>query len=106
MSAMATSRVRVAGPQAGRKGVERTEEGEKSVVTGYIRRMISVASVKAQCHSLLGRLEALGPGAAAARGRRMYAVELERRWRRTAQAAVLSERQGWNVHRAGFAHLE
>ena len=106
MAAMATSRVRVAGPQASRKGVMRTEEGEKSMVVAYIRRLVAVASVKAQCHSLLGRLEALGPGAAAARGRRKEAMELDRRWRRSAQASLLSERQGWNVHRAGFAKLD
>ena len=57
MSAMATSRVRVSGPQVGRNGVIRTEEGEKAVVMGYIRRRISVASVKGQCFSLLGRLD-------------------------------------------------
>ena len=106
LAAMATSRVRVAGPQAARKGVMRTEEGEKSVAVGYIRRLVSVASVKAQCHTLLGRLEALGPGAAAARGRRNLAIELDRRWRRSTQASILSEKQGWNVHRAGFAKLD
>ena len=106
MSAIATSRVRVAGPQAGRKGVMRTEEGEKSVVMSYIRKRISVASVKAQCFSLLGRLEALGPGVAAARGRRREAIDLDKRYRRAARAAILSERQGWNIHRAGFAKLD
>ena len=69
ISDIATSRVRGAGPQAGRKGVMRTEEGEKSVEMAYIRKRISVESVKAQCFSLLGRLEAPGPGVAAAGGR-------------------------------------
>ena len=90
-------RVRVAGPQTGRRGIIRTEEGEKSMVVGQIRRMISVASVKAQCYSLLGRLETLGAGATAARGRRTEALDLNRRWRRARQAHFLSEKQGRNI---------
>ena len=65
-----------------------------------------MASVKAQCFSLLGRLEALGPGVAAARGRRREAIDLDKRYRRATRAAILSERQGWNIHRAGFAKLD
>ena len=39
--------------------------------------------------SLLGRLETLGPGGAAARGRRTQAAELDRRWRQeTAHSLV------------------
>ena len=75
---IATSRVRVAGPQDSRKGWRRTEEGERAVIVGYLRRMVSVAAVKAQCHLLLGRLEAMGPGTAQVRNRRMQAMELER----------------------------
>ena len=82
LEALATSRVRVAGPQTGRKGYQRTEEGEKSVIVGYIRRMIPITTVKAQCHSLPGRLEAIGAGAPAAMGRRKEAPDLDMRWRR------------------------
>ena len=106
IEALATSRVRVAGPQRGRGGYMRTEEGEKSVIVGYIRRMVSITSIKAQCHSLLGRLEALGVGAPAARGRRKETLELDTRWRRARQAHCLSERQGWNILRKGFAKLD
>ena len=59
---MALSRVRVAGPSTGRRGRLRSEEGERAVVMGYLRRTLGVATVKAQCSSLLGRLEGLGPG--------------------------------------------
>ena len=59
----------------------------------------------AQCHTLLGRLEVIGPGTAAAAGRRRYAEEEERRWRRERQAILLSERQGRNLVRKGFARL-
>ena len=64
-----------------------------------------IAAVKAQCHTLLGRLEVIGPGSAAAAGRRRYAEEQERRWRRERQAILLSERQGRNLVRRGFARL-
>ena len=56
--------------------------------------------------SLLGRLEALGPGVAAARGRRREAIDLDKRYRRATRAAILSERQGWNIHRAVFVKLD
>jgi hypothetical protein len=56
VEALAISRVRVAGPQRGRKGVVRTEDGEKSIAVSYIRRTLSMAAIHAQSHSLLGRL--------------------------------------------------
>ena len=59
---LATSRVRVAGPLRGRRGVVRSEEGEKSIAVGFIRRTLSLAGIRAQSHSLLGRLEGLGRG--------------------------------------------
>ena len=59
----------------------RSEEGEKAVVVGQIRKRVSVAAVRAQCHSLLGRLEVIGPGSPAAAGRRRFAEEQERRWK-------------------------
>ena len=40
------------------RGDVRSEEGEKAVAVTYVRRRVSVAAVKAQCTSLLGRLEA------------------------------------------------
>ena len=67
----------------------RSEEGEKAVVVGQIRKRVSVAIVRAQCHSLLGRLEVIGPGSPAAAGMRRFADEQERRWRRERQAIVL-----------------
>ena len=106
LQALTTSRVRVAGPSTGKRGLERTEEGEKSIVIGYLRRSLSVATVKAQAFSLLGRLEGLGPGAAAARSRRLQAAELDRQWRRQQQAYMLSQKQGFSIHRCGFAKVD
>ena len=46
----------------------RTEEGERSLAISSLRRRLGVLAVKCQTHSLLGRLETLGPGATAAAG--------------------------------------
>ena len=72
----------MAGPQRGRKGVVRTEEGGKSIAVSYIRRTLSLAAIRAQSHSLLGRLEGLGRGVTAAMGRRKQALEMEQVWLR------------------------
>ena len=60
----------MAGPQKGRRGMVRSEEGEKSIAVGYIRRTLSLAGIRAQSHSLLGRVEGLGRGLTTAMGRR------------------------------------
>ena len=103
---LATSRARVAEPQSGKRGKTLTEEGVKALAVGYIRRRLSVAAVKAQCHSLLGRVEGLGPGAVTAAGRRRRAQEQERLWARERRAHQISARQGYNIIRRGFAKLD
>ena len=50
---IATSRVRVAGPQKGKRGKTRSEEGEKAMAVSFVRRTLSLAAVRAQSHSLL-----------------------------------------------------
>ena len=62
--------------------------------------------MKAQAFSLLGRLEGSGPGAAAARNRRLQAAEIDRQWRKQQLAYMLSQRQGWGIHRSGFAKID
>ena len=49
---------------------------------------------------------ALGPGAAAAAGRRWQAAELERCWRREERAHSLATSQGWRAYRTGFGKLD
>ena len=71
---LATSRVLVAGPQRSRKSLERLSEGERAIMVGLLRRNLSVAGVRAQCSSLLGRLEVLGPGMGQAANRRAHAL--------------------------------
>ena len=87
LDALATCRVRFAGPSLSRRGHMRTEEGERA-------------------SSLLGRMETLGPGGAAAAGRRNYAAEVEGRWRRERQAFQQATREGWRALRTGFAKLD
>ena len=84
----------------------RSEGGEKSIVVSSIRRKVSVAAMKAQSSSLLGRLDGMGPGAVAAVGRRRGAMEVERRWDRERRAALISARQSKNILRRGFAKLD
>ena len=66
---------------------------------------MSVAAVKAQFSSLLGRLENLGPGSTAAAGRRREVLDLERRWRNERLAHAVSLRHRRNIVRRGFAFL-
>ena len=106
LDTIATSRVALLQGAAAGRGDSRSEEGEKAVAVSYIRRRVSVAAVKGQCLSLLGRLEVLGPGTAAAAGRRKWALVQEQRWRRDRQAMLLSERQGRSILRRGFAKLD
>ena len=106
ISALANSRVRVAGPSMGKRGRMRGEEAERAMIVGYIRRKVGVATIRAQCMSLLGRLEVLGPGSTAAANRRREAAELERSWKLAQQAHMLSVKQGWAIHRTGFAKTD
>ena len=106
LASLATSRVRVAGPSRGRRGHMRSEEGERAIAISALRRRLGVLTVKCQALSLLGRLEVLGPGTAAAAGRRWHAGELERCWRREQQADNLARLSGHLAYRSGFAKLD
>ena len=103
---LATSRAKVAEPQGRRKGGRLTQEGVRAQAVGFIRRRLSVAAVRAQTMSLLGRLESLGPGLTTASGRRQAAVDQELLWRRERVAHQLAARQGFGVLRRGFAKLD
>ena len=99
---MAISRVREAGPQKGRSGQFRTQEAELALTTSLLRRALSVVGVRAQARLLLSRLETIGPGAAAAAGRRNYALNLERVWANQRRADLLSRVQGRALLRRGM----
>ena len=102
VAAMANSRVRVAGPSRGRRGRMRGEEAERSIAVSSIRRRLGVMAVRCQSSSLLGRLETLGPGGAAAAGRRWQATEIQRRWQQEDQASALARREGFRALRTGY----
>ena len=107
VEALATSRSQIGDPQArSKRGNVLTEQGVKSLAVGYIRRKLGIAAVKAQCLSLLGRLDGLGTGAVCAQGRRRRAEDQEALWARERKAHSLSIKQGFNASRRGFAKLD
>ena len=61
LNTLAAHRVRLAGPSTGKRWRLWSEEGERAMVMGYLRRILSVTTIKAQSLSLLGGLEGLGP---------------------------------------------
>ena len=103
---LAVSRVRVAGPQKGRRGQVRSEEAELALTTSFLRRTLSVVGVRAQARLLLGRLEVIGPRAAAAAGRRNYALNIERIWANQRRADNLSRLMGKQLLRRGHFKID
>ena len=77
VEALASSRARVAEPQARSRGGNLSEEAVKALAVGFIRRRLGVAAVKAQSLSLLGRLEVMGPGGTVLAAGRRKAQEQE-----------------------------
>ena len=102
---MAKSRVQVARPQLGRRGQLRSQEAEIAITTAFLRRTFSTCAVKGQAFSLLGRLEGLGTGAAAALSRRSYAAQQEQMWSRQRQAHALCVKQGRDLLRRGQFYM-
>ena len=63
-----------------------SEKGELAMLTGQIRRSLSLEAVRSQARCLLGRLSGLGAGAASAARRRAWAETDERRMDRERRA--------------------
>ena len=103
---LAVSRVRYAGPQVGRRGQVRSKEAEIALTTSFLRKSLSVCAVRGQARVLLGRLEVIGPGGAAAAVRRNNALQLERRWANQRRADALSILQGRAILRRGIFKLD
>ena len=78
LKTMASHRVRkrLAVPSSGKRARLRSEEGERAMVMVYLRRILSVTTIKVQCLLLLGRLEGQGPGSSAAINRHQQAANL------------------------------
>ena len=79
----------------------RSEEAELAITTSFLRRTLSLVGVRAHARLLLGRLEVIGPGAAAAAGRRNLALQLERTWANQRRADALCRIQGKSILRRG-----
>ena len=99
---LATSRAKHQQQLEGRwRWSKRTEEAEVALLTGQVRRLLSLEGVRSQARCLLDRLRGLGAGAAAAVKRRQWADQEEQRLGRERQAHLLSLGQGYNVLRRG-----
>ena len=83
----------------------RSEEAEVAVLTGQIRRLLSLECVRSQARCLLDRLRGLGAGAAAAAKWRQWAEQEEQRLGRERQAHLLSLSRGYHALRCGQFHL-
>ena len=79
----------------------KSEEAEIAMLTGQVRRLLSLEGVRSQARCLLDRLRGLGAGAAAALRRRQWAEQEEQRLGRERQAHLLSLAQGHNALRRG-----
>ena len=79
----------------------RTQEAELAITTSFLRRTLSLVGVRAQARLLLGRLEVIGPGAAAAADRRNLALQMERTWVNQRGADPLCRIQGKSILRRG-----
>ena len=79
-------------------------EGQRSVLTGQFRRLVSVCVVRSQAKCLISRIGVISPEARAAAGRRDLAARLEREMRqeRTAQWIATMAGPGWG--RRGNCH--
>ena len=98
---LAVSRVKVAGPQLGKRGQVRSEQAEIAINTAMLRRAFSVCSIKAQTSSLLSRLEMIGKNTADSIKRRNFSLQQEVRWSQMRQAHAISLKQAKSLLRKG-----
>ena len=90
------------GPVARRRRM--SSEGALAILTGQVRRTLSLVAARAQARLLLDRLQVLGRGAAEANRRRRWQEAEERRMGKEQRAHHLSLLLGHALYRRG--HLE
>ena len=78
-----------------------SSEGALSILTGQVRRNLSLVTARAQARLLLDRLQVLGRGAAEANRRRMWLEVEERRMGKEQRAHHLSLQLGRALYRRG-----
>ena len=77
-----------------------------ALLTGQVRRSLSLVTARATARCLLDRLEVLGTGTEVAAGRRRWREQEVRRMDREQRAHALSMRQGRAVRRQGEFYLQ
>ena len=83
-----------------------SDKGALAVLTGQVRRTLSLEAARANARCLLERVEVVGSGGKAATGRRWEAEAVERRMRREQRANMLSLQYGRSVRRRGQFYLQ
>ena len=83
-----------------------TEEGALAVLTGQVRRSLSLVAARATSRCLLDRLEVLGSGDRAAQRRRSWREKEVRAMDREQRAHALSVQYGMRVLRRGEFYLQ
>ena len=71
-----------------------------------MRRLLSVAVVRAQTECLMSKLRQTGEGVAAANKRMGFALREEGRWAMEREAVMVGRRQGRKVARQGMFLLD
>ena len=109
---LAKARLRVKSLLPGSQGRDRrgnslSEKGHLALLTGSLRRQLSLLAVRSQARLLLDRVEGLiGVGAVAAARRRASAVATARAFDLERRAQFVSQRQGANIVRRGFFRID
>ena len=80
---------------------KRSDAGELAILTGQVRRWLSLEGVRSQARCLLDRVGGLGAGAAAAAKRRGWALQEEARMSKERSAQQLCLAQGHYTLRRG-----
>jgi len=94
---LAESRLAFQGLQKGRPG----NSGELGILTGQIRRRLSLVAIKAQTECLLAKLHQVGPGNQLMAKRRQWAVQQDERMKREREAQWLRRIEGIHTLRKG-----
>ena len=83
-----------------------TEEAALALLTGQVRRSLSLVAARATAKCLLDRLEVLGSGTAAASRRRHWSEQDARTLEREQRAYALSLKHGRAVFRIGEFYFD
>ena len=87
------------------RGRRRSDSAALSILTGQVRRTLSLVSAQATARCLLDRVQVLGSGGREASRRRRWVEEEESRMQRVQRAHILSLQHGRAVHRRGEFYL-